>query len=112
MFVNDEDFAFVGSVFFNFGKPYICKGKAVHAQKAKSRLRQNITKMQWTLFRGGTDFFGKTSCRVLFKRTSDIFVIFVTAQFCSNALVLTYARKATQQVCTKFQKNSQCIYKT
>ena len=53
MFVNDEDVAFVGSVFFNFGKPYICKGKAVHAQKAKSRLRQNITKMQWTTF-----FFG------------------------------------------------------
>lgn len=56
MFVNDEDFAFVRSVFCNFGKPYICKGKAVHAQKAKSRLRQNITKMQWTTF--GTDFFG------------------------------------------------------
>ena len=56
MFVNDEDFAFVGSVFFNFGKPYICKGKAVHAQKAKSLLRQNITKMQWTLFRVGRIF--------------------------------------------------------
>lgn len=59
MFVNDEDFAFVRSVFFNFGKPYICKGKAVHAQKAKSRLRQNITKMQWTLFLGGADFSAK-----------------------------------------------------
>lgn len=59
MFVNDEDFAFVGSVLFNFGKPYICKGKAVHAQKAKSRLRQNITKMQWTLFRGGRIFSAK-----------------------------------------------------
>ena len=35
MFVNDEDVAFVGSVFFNFGKPYICKGKAVHAKKRK-----------------------------------------------------------------------------
>ena len=104
MFVNDEDFAFVGSVFFNFGKPYICKGKAVHAQKAKSLLRQNITKMQWTLFRGGDGFFGKTSCRVLFKRTSDIFVIFVTAQFCVKAFVLTTHAKQHNKFVQNFKK--------
>ena len=68
MFVNDEDFTFVGSVFFNFGKPYICKGKAVHAQKAKSRLRQNITKMQWTLFRGGDGFFRQNKLQGTFQK--------------------------------------------
>lgn len=74
MFVNDEDFAFVGSVFFNFGKPYICKGKAVHAQKAKSRLRQNITKMQWTLFRGGGRIFSAKQVAGCFSKGRRTFL--------------------------------------
>lgn len=72
--------------------------------KSESLLRQNITKMQWTLFRGGDGFFGKTSCRVLFKRTSDIFVIFVTAQFCSNAFVLTTHAKQHNKFVQNFKK--------
>lgn len=74
MFVNDEDFAFMRSVFCNFGKPYICKGKAVHAQKAKSRLRQNITKMQWTLFRGGRRIFSAKQVAGCFSKGRRTFL--------------------------------------
>lgn len=72
--------------------------------KSESLLRENITKMQWTLFRGGDGFFGKTSCRVLFKRTSDIFVIFVTAQFCVKAFVLTTHAKQHNKFVQNFKK--------
>ncbi|CCZ94899.1 unknown [Corallococcus sp. CAG:1435] len=52
----------------------------------------------------GTDFFGKTSCRVLFKRTSDIFVIFATAQFCVKAFVLTTHAKQHNKFVQNFKK--------
>ena len=58
MFVNDEDFAFVGSVFFNFGKPYICKGKAVHAKKRKP-IASEHHKNAVDAFLGGADFSAK-----------------------------------------------------
>lgn len=103
MFVNDEDFAFVRSVFFNFGKPYICKGKAVHAKKRKAYCVRTSQKCSGR-FLGGGGFFGKTSCRVLFKRTSDIFVIFVTAQFCGNAFVLTTHAKQHNKFVQNFKK--------
>ena len=53
MFVNDEDFAFVRSVFFNFGKPYICKGKAVHAKKRKAYCVRTSQKCSGRFFWGG-----------------------------------------------------------
>ena len=55
-------------------------------------------------FGGGTDFFGKTSCRVLFKRTSDIFVIFATAQVCVKAFVLTTHAKQHNKFVQNFKK--------
>ena len=59
MFVNDEDFAFVRSVFFNFGKPYICKGKAVHAKKRKAYCVRTSQKCSGRFLGGGTDFSAK-----------------------------------------------------
>ena len=56
MFVNDEDFAFVRSVFFNFGKPYICKGKAVHAKKRKAYCVRTSQKCSGRFLGGGRIF--------------------------------------------------------
>lgn len=53
---------------------------------------------------GGDGFFGKTSCRVLFKRTSGIFVIFATAQFCVNAFILTTHAKQHNKFVQNFKK--------
>lgn len=68
MFVNDEDFAFVGSVFFNFGKPYICKGKAVHAKKRKPIASEHHKNAVDAFFGGGGRIFRQNKLQGTFQK--------------------------------------------
>lgn len=102
MFVNDEDFAFVVVCFSILASLTSARAKRCMPKKRKADCVEHH-KNAVDAFRGD-GFFGKTSCRVLFKRTSDIFVIFVTAQFCSNAFVLTTHAKQHNKFVQNFKK--------
>lgn len=74
MFVNDEDFAFVGSVFFNFGKPYICKGKAVHAKKRKAYCVRTSQKCSGRFLGGGGRIFSAKQVAGYFSKGRRTFL--------------------------------------
>ena len=72
--------------------------------KSENPIASEHHKNEVDAFLVGDGFFGKTSCRVLFKRTSGIFVIFVTAQFYVKAFVLTTHAKQHNKFVQNFKK--------